>query len=134
MRSSYTYLYTHFIWSTWKRLDLIDPEYEHILYQLITEKITEHKCQLISIGGTEDHIHVLVNINPVISVSKLIKEVKGYSSYAMGNLVNPGSPFKWQGGYGALSVSPGAVSRISKYIKDQKMHHQDETIILKWEL
>jgi len=91
MRTTYTYLYTHFIWSTWKRQNLIYPEIEPIVYRLITEKVIEKNCQLIKIGGTENHIHVLININPVINVSNLIKEIKGNSSFTIGNSVCPGT-------------------------------------------
>ncbi len=134
MRSTYTYLYTHFIWTTWKRQEFIDPDLEPILYQLIAEKIDENKCQLIKIGGTQDHIHVLINVNPVVSVSSLVKSIKGYSSFTIANKIRPGSLFKWQGGYGALSVAPGSISTISRYIANQKAHHKEDSINRYWEL
>ena len=31
--------------------------------------------------------------------------------------------FHWQDGYGAFSVSPGAVDIVSKYIENQEQHH-----------
>ena len=103
MRTTFTYLYTHLFWSTWKRQDLIYPEIEPILYRLITKKVIEKNCQLIKIGrGTENHIHGLININPVINISNLIKEIKGYSSFTIANSVCPGTFFNWQSGYGAL--------------------------------
>ncbi|MCD6424377.1 MAG: transposase [Anaerolineales bacterium] len=101
---------------------------------MITEKVFEKNCQLIIIGGTEYHIHVLINNNPVINVSNLIKEIKGYSSFTIANSVCPGTFFKWQSGCGALSVSPREVSRVSKYIADQKLHHKEDSAIGKWEV
>jgi len=101
---------------------------------LITEKVIEKNCQLIKIGDTENHLHVLININPVINVSNLIKEIKGYSSFTIANSVCPGTFFKWQRGYGALSVSPREVSRVSKYIADQKLYHKEDSALSKWEV
>jgi len=134
VRSSYTYLYTHFIWSTWKRQEIIDPDLEPILHQLISEKVNDHNSKLLKVGGTSDHVHLLINVNPVISVSKLIKEIKGYSSFTVANIIRPNSYFKWQAGYGAISVSPGSLSTIIKYITNQKVHHREDSIRSKWEL
>lgn len=112
----------------------IYPEIEPIIYRLITEKVIEKNCQLIKIWDTENHIHVLININPVINVSNLIKVIKGNSSFTIANSVCPGTFFKWQSGYGALSVSPREVSRVSKYIADRKLHHKADSAISKWEV
>jgi len=33
--------------------------------------------------------------------------------------------FKWEGGYGVITVSPSHVRRIVAYIENQKRHHAD---------
>lgn len=133
MRQSLTYLYIHLVWSTWKRKAIILPELESILYQLMEKKIAEKNCYLINIGGTSDHIHLLVNLNPKVSISELVKEVKGYSSYMVANHISPNQFFKWQGGYSAFSVSPKRLERVSAYISNQKNHHRDRTCFNRWE-
>ena len=80
MRSSYLRLYIHFVWSTYKRQDLIDEDLEQILKRLIEDKIIEYKSNLLAFGNTKDHIHLLVKIHPAVSISNLVKEIKGYSS------------------------------------------------------
>ena len=134
MRSSYSKLYVHFIWGTWKRTTLININLEPVLYRLINDRIIEHKCQLIEIGGTEDHIHVLVRMHPSESVSGLVKSVKGYTSYTISNLIQPGSFFKWQGGYGAITVSPKDISILTTYIANQKLHHSNKDLVYQWEI
>ncbi|MCK5644805.1 MAG: IS200/IS605 family transposase [Gammaproteobacteria bacterium] len=134
MRSSYTKIYIHFIWATWKRQNIIDADLEPILFKLISDRIHEHKCQLLKIGGTEDHIHLLVDMHPSTCVSNLVKSIKGFSSYSISNKIRPGSFFKWQGGYGAMTVSQNDISILSKYIANQKTHHSQKSIDSRWEI
>jgi hypothetical protein len=49
--------------------------------------------------------------------------MKGASSHLVAHEIAAGYEFKWQGGYGALSVSRGHVRRVCEYIKRQKEHH-----------
>jgi hypothetical protein len=35
--------------------------------------------------------------------------------------------FRWQGGYGAFSVSPSHIDNLKRYIANQEAHHQHET-------
>jgi len=41
--------------------------------------------------------------------------------------------FKWQGAYGAFSVSPDAAPFVARYIALQKQHHAKGTLHLEWE-
>ncbi len=134
MRSSYTQLYIHLIWATWKRQNLIDGELEPILYRLISDILIEHKCKLIKIGGTANHIHLLVEIHPSKCVSNLVKCIKGFSSFSVSNQIRPDSFFKWQGGYAAITLSPHAVPILEKYIVNQKERHDGKSIDQRWEL
>ena len=45
----------------------------------------------------------------------------------------PGQVFKWQGAYGAVSVSPQHVPQVSDYIARQKEHHADGSLVPEWE-
>lgn len=133
MWTSLTYLYIHLVWSTWKRQSIIDPEFETILYELMREKVIEHKSQYIGGGGTGDQVHLLINLNPTICLSRLVKSIKGFSSFMISNHVRPNCFFKWQGGYGAFSVSPDDLERIQNYIAKQKKYHQSGNLLIDWE-
>ncbi|HVF98991.1 MAG TPA: IS200/IS605 family transposase, partial [Chloroflexia bacterium] len=104
MADPYCLLFVHCIWSTWQRMPLITPEIEKGVYDSIVVKCRELKSKPIVLGGTEDHIHLLVQIAPVISVAKLVQELKGASSHLVTHQLAPGAFFRWQGGYGALTV------------------------------
>ena len=133
MRRSHTKLYLHIIWSTWDRMELIDPVIEPVLYKYIRKKCEENQCWLEAIGGTTDHVHILVRFITSISISKLVHQIKGASSHYIANIYRPENFFKWQGGYSAFTVSPHQLNVVSEYIKNQKQHHYDQTCKNYWE-
>jgi REP element-mobilizing transposase RayT len=98
------------------------------VYAVLAHKCNEKECHPIAIGGTEDHVHVLVEVDPKVSPANLVQELKGISSHLMTHKVRPGEPFKWQAGYGAFSVSKRHVPQIKAYIENQERHHREGTV------
>ncbi len=133
MRSPYTQLYLHCVWATWDRLPLITPQIETQLYSAISAKCKELKCAPFAIGGIEDHVHLLVRFPTTLSVASLIKEVKGASSHLATHKITPAEFFKWQGAYGAFTVSKDVVERVSSYVLNQKKHHAANSVFEDWE-
>ena len=133
MGSSYHKLYYHLVWSTYRRHEMINVEMEHDLKRLIQDKIIELKSELISFGCLTDHVHLLVRLYPAVSVSVIVGEIKGYSSYTIANRIYPDSGFRWQGGFGALSFSEKELPRMVHYIENQRNHHDQNNIDPKWE-
>ena len=133
LRGPFTQLYVHCVWATWDRLPLITPDYEAQIYASIAAKCRELGCEPLEIGGIEDHMHLLVQIPPTVAVSMLIKEVKGLSSHLMTHVLQPGVFFRWQGAYGAFSVSHDAMPHVVEYIRNQKTHHSEQRLLAEWE-
>ena len=70
-------------------------------------------------------VGVVVSSPAPLPLSRAVEEVKKESSkWAKAN-VHPG--FYWQNGYGAFSVSPSNVERVSEYIAGQEERHRTET-------
>ena len=134
MRASYSRIYIHLIWATWDRLDLIDDKLEPILYDYISKKCRQRNGLLLQIGGTSNHVHLLVKLLPAINIGQFVKNIKGSSSHHIAQIIRPDSFFKWQGGYAAISVSPTHLSKISTYIAAQKEHHQMNSCNKDWEI
>lgn len=134
MRAPYTQLYLHCVWATWDRLPLISPEIERPLYAAILDKCRQLKCEPIAIGGTPDHVHLLLRLHTTVTVANLLKEIKGSSSHLITHEITPGEFFKWQGAYGAFTVSKDAVPRVKVYIEHQKEHHASDQLLPHWEV
>jgi REP element-mobilizing transposase RayT len=85
-------------------------------------------CEVLALGGDSDHIHLLIRISTAISVAELVKEIKGSTSHLLNHLEPDKGFFKWQGAYGAFTVSENMLPTITAYITNQKKHHAENTI------
>ncbi len=119
MPSPYTQLYVHLVWSTWDRMPAITVEIATRIYAALNAKCEEFKCRALAIGGVEDHVHMLVCLHPMVSVSRLVGELKGSSAHLVNHAIVPGGSFHWQGSYGAFSIAKRAVPRVNDYILNQ---------------
>ena len=82
---------------------------------------------LIEIGGMPDHVHLLTSLPKTMSLSDFVKTIKANSSRWIKELNPYYSSFSWQDGYGAFSVSASVVPKVVKYIRNQAVHHKQQT-------
>ncbi len=123
MSQSFTKLWTHAIWATKKRQELIDFSIEKTLYDFIWQELTELGCPVRIINGMPDHVHVLFLQNPQKTITDIVKQIKGSSSHFMNRGEFILEKFAWQTGFGAFSVSESQLDAVYNYIKNQKQHH-----------
>ncbi len=78
---------------------------------------------LISIGGVEDHTHILIGIDPDKPSSKLVQEIKVNSSkWVNANRLVRGK-FEWQNGFGVFSYSRSQIPAVVSFLENQERHH-----------
>lgn len=123
MPQSLVKILVHVVFSTKNRIDLIHPEFEAGLYSYIQGIVENNKSKLIIGNGTANHGHCLISMRKTIDISDLVGDIKRNSSvWAKKNE----SAFYWQEGYGAFSIGESQVSRVVKYILDQKEQHANK--------
>lgn len=86
----------------------------------------ENKMKLLSAGGVDDHVHLLISMCKTTSISKAMQLIKGGSSKWIHDTFSEHRLFEWQEGYGAFSIGISEVSRTIKYINGQAEHHQKQ--------
>ena len=120
---SYTKLIYHIVFRTKYNLPAIDMAHERELYAYMLGIVRNMSSTLFRIGGMPEHLHLALDLNPMISVSEFMKSLKGSSSKWLAG--NPNFPlFKgWGEGYAAFSYSIAEKDTICEYIKRQKEHH-----------
>lgn len=91
------------------------------------------RCIVLALNGMLDHVHILLVIPSTVSIADLAKQLKGASSHFVNEVLRPEMPFKWQGSYGAFTVSRWDVDKIGGYVQNQKQHHADATLLSEWE-
>jgi REP element-mobilizing transposase RayT len=116
--------YIHIVFSTKHREDFIDKKIENELFSYITALCKNMESNVLQIGGTDNHIHILCSLSKKIALMKLVQEIKAHSSKWMKTKGKAYENFFWQDGYGAFSVTEENVFYIKNYIKNQRQHHQ----------
>lgn len=127
MPGTHTDVYIHLVWSTWDRIPLLRGESERVAYACICAECAALKVEVLAIGGVEDHVHLLVRMPATISLATLMNQVKGASSHLLTHRTG-NDAFRWQGGYGAYSISRQHVPVVKQYVEHQKTHHSDGTL------
>ncbi len=134
MPSKKTHVYVHLVWSTKNRQQLITSEIKEGLYTYILASCQELECYPLAIGGVADHVHLLVRLHYSVSMSQLLKKIKGVSSYLVNRSIqNSTQSFQWQKGYGAFSVNFRELNKVIAYIHNQEQHHQNNELFVEWE-
>jgi len=122
-------LFVHVTWATWDRLPLLYGEVEERVYRAIGAECAALGARVVALGGVEDHVHLLVCLPTSLGLSQLMKQVKGVSAHLVTHEISTSEFFKWQGGYGAFSVSPRHLRQVSNYIINQRQHHTIGTLM-----
>ena len=129
MANTYTQLYVQFVFSPMPRTALITTDYETELYKFITGTLQNKNHKMISINGTEDHVHMLIGLNPDQSISSLMQDIKRSSSRWINENKLSFGKFEWQVGYGAFTYSRSQLKSVINYIENQKEHHKKTSFL-----
>ncbi len=71
-----------------------------------------------------DHVNLLIDLNPAMSLAETINLIKGESSHWLNENIIVHGHFKWQKRYSAFSVSYSVKGKVINYIRNQKTHHR----------
>jgi|SRR3974390_100998 len=122
MARSYVLNYVHCVFSTKNRTQLIrDPQSLWAYNRGITRNC---KFDLLAIGGTVDHVHLLLALPANRNLADVMRDIKANSSRHMREV---GTRFAWQDGYSGISVSPSQINTVRRYIANQEQHHRKQS-------
>jgi len=132
MPHSYSQTIAHIVFSTKGRVKSLSPSLQPQLWSYLAGICRNEKILVHAIGGTEDHVHCLLQIPSTIALSKAILALKANSSRWL-RLTS--RSFAWQQGYASFSVSASLLPTVARYIRNQQMHHrkmsfEDELVAL----
>lgn len=132
---SFTDLLTHAVFSTKDRMRYIDTVIRTDLHAYLGGIVREMGATALMVGGTDDHVHMLLLLPPDMAVADCLRVVKTNSSRWVHERWPDRRKFAWQTGYAAFSVSQSNRDSVIRYIRDQERHHrkmsfQDELLAL----
>lgn len=108
--------YLHIVFSTKDRKPLIFKPIEAELHAYLGGICNKLECQVLKIGGYDDHIHILCLLSKKIAIMKLLEELKTHSSKWIKTKGADYANFYWQDGYGVFSVNPSELDEVIDYI------------------
>ena len=121
---SHTYIsdLVHCVFSTKNRCDLIKPEIQCELWSILGGIARKNGLKALTVGGTENHVHILLSLPASMALAKAMQLMKGASSRWMNETHT--HDFAWQEGYGAFTVGISQKDDTIAYIRSQAEHHR----------
>lgn len=127
MAQSFSNLLIHLVFSTKYRNPVINQDMEPELYIVMKGIARNMNTHAIEIGGTEDHVHILLVLPRTGIISDTVRNIKSYSSRWVKEKDPAQSNFSWQRGYAAFSVSYSSRNKVIEYIRMQKKIHENRS-------
>lgn len=119
--------YYHVVFCTKGRQMTLPLDHCEHLYRFIWKTLTDNHCRLLRIGGIQNHVHMLIELHPSISLSSLMQSIKSHTS----GWLKKENMFKeftgWAREYYAATISANAINNVIDYIKNQHQHHLGRT-------
>jgi putative transposase len=119
-------MHVHLVFVTKCRREVFTNTILNDLQQIFSEVCDDFESGLIEFDGENDHVHLLVNCPPKVSVSKLVNSLKGVSS----RLIKRDHreyirKFLWKNNFWSPSYFAGScggapIDIIRKYIEQQQ--------------
>jgi putative transposase len=95
------------------------------LREIFSRLCQNQKSELLEFSGEEDHVHLLVDISPDVSLSKLVNTLKTISSRMIrkefADHINKfyWKPVFWTGAYCVISAGGAPLEVLKTYIQNQ---------------
>lgn len=124
----YSEIFLHATWHTNENARILVADVESYVHQYIRSRCFDTAGVFFhGVGGIDDHIHLIVQIEPHVVISDFIGELKGASAHEtnrhMGRKI-----LSWQRGYGVVSFGRRNLPWVKEYVANQREHHRKASI------
>lgn len=113
----------HLVWCPKYRRPVLTVGVDGRLKAIIHEVCAEHKADVLELEVMTDHVHLLVECDPQFGIHRLIKLIKGRSSFLLRSEfphLKKRLPSLWTHSYFVATVSGAPLEVIKQYIENQK--------------
>jgi len=119
-------MHVHLVFVTKYRCGVFTKEILDELRSIFSSVCIDFEADLVEFDGEDDHVHLLVNYPPKMTVSKLVNSLKGVSSHLIRKKNYPSIRKKlwgralWSPSYFSGSCGGAPIAVIRQYIEQQK--------------
>jgi len=113
----------HVVWCTKYRRQVLVGESVQRLKDILQEVCEERMADLISLEVIDDHVHLLLDVDPQYGIHRLIKQLKGRSSRYLRKeyqWMRTRLPTLWTNSYFVSTVGGAPLATIKQYVEQQK--------------
>ena len=129
-RDVYHEMFMHFIWHIKAGLTPMSEEMQQDVYKTVRRRALEPGGLYVhEIGGTENHVHMVVRVRPTLLISEWIGRVKGGSAHDINEMDRWRKRLQWQTGYGIVCFGESNLVWVKRYVQSQKEHHANGTAV-----
>jgi putative transposase len=117
-------VWLHFVWATKNRHPYLTDEIRHKVLAHIRENALEKGIHIDFINGWVEHVHCLISLGTDQTIETVMQLIKGESSFWINKNKLTKARFQWQDEYFVVSVNPGSLASVRRYILNQEEHHK----------
>jgi len=117
-------MYVQLVFAVQNRENLLRKDLRPRIFEYMSGIITSLKQKPIIVNGVQDHVHILVGLNPNEKLSDLVAHIKRDSTKFINSKSLFNGKFQWQDGYGAFSCNRSQLNKVYNYILNQEEHHR----------
>ncbi|WP_431825375.1 IS200/IS605 family transposase [Burkholderia sp. F1] len=122
-------MHVHLVFVTQYRRDALSKAVLDGMREIFANLCRDFASELVEFDSEDDHVHLLVNYPPKVSVSSLVNSIKGVSSRMIRQKIYPSIRKKlwggalWSPSYFAGSCGGAPIEMVRPYIEQQKPPH-----------
>ncbi len=119
----------HVVWCPKYRRKVLVGSIAKRLKEVVTAVCDEVSAEIIEMEIMPDHVHLLVEVDPQYGIHKLVKAIKGKSSFLLRKEfvgLTTKLPSLWTNSYFVSTVGGAPLSVIKKYIETQTTSQRQE--------
>ena len=119
-------LHTHLVFVTKYRRNIFSKIILNDLKTIFESVCKDFNAELVEFDGEQDHVHLLINYPPKVSIAKLVNSLKGVSSRMLRKknypeiMRNLWGNMLWSPSYFAGSCGGAPLEIIKQYIQQQQ--------------
>ena len=121
-RHSVTGIYAHLVFVTKYRRKVFQAEHIERMKEICIGVAKKMNFRLLCLNGESDHVHLLIEYPPKLSVSQIVNALKGVSSRMLRKEfgLDPHKQHLWSPSYFCVSCGGAPIAKIKQYIDAQR--------------
>ena len=113
----------HVVWCPKYRRKVLVDKVSARLKDLIVQKCSEIKAEILELEIMPDHVHLLIEVDPQFGINRAVRSIKGSTSYTLRkefHELTTRLPTLWRNSYFVSTVGGAPLSIMKQYIESQK--------------